>query len=172
MYATYARMMLSPFLVGLLYNPTKNHQILATILFCLGAITDYLDGYWARKFQATSDMGKFMDPIADKIITLSALVMLLYLQRIDPFLVILLLVRDIFIGGVRSIAAKDQTVIAAKNFGKWKTALQMVAIPTLMLKDTLPDMALQWGYYLLWSSVLLSLISAIQYTSGYFAQKK
>ena len=76
------------------------------------SITDYYDGYFARKYNAISNMGKFMDPVADKILVSSTLVMLLFLNRIDPYMVILILTRDTYIGGLRAIAAADQFVIA------------------------------------------------------------
>ena len=143
----------------------------AAILFMLGSLTDWLDGYLARKFQAESPMGKFMDPIADKILVLGALVMLLEMQRIDAIMVLLLLSRDIYIGGVRAVAATSNVIIAAKPFGKWKTALQMICIPMLFVHK--PELFFQLpidkiGLIGLWLSVGLSILSGIQYTYGFY----
>jgi len=99
----------------------------------LASVTDYFDGYFARKYQAVSNFGKFMDPIADKILVTSVLTMLLAMGKIDAWMVIIILARDNFIGGIRSVAAADQIVIDAKPAGKWKTAMQMVAIPIVIV---------------------------------------
>lgn len=146
-------------------------NIVAAGLFVLASITDYYDGYYARKYKAVSNMGKFMDPIADKILVTGVLVMLLYVQKIDPWMVILILSRDTFIGGIRAVAAADQVIIAAKPTGKWKTAMQMVGIPALMIGDieaytSIPY--IHWiGYGLLWISVILSILSGIEYYVAY-----
>lgn len=109
-----------------------------------------------------------MDPVADKILVSSVLIALLYLNRIDPWLVIILLARDTFIGGVRSIAAADQLILDAKPTGKWKTAFQMTGIVMVML-ETLPGAP--WfgdlGKVVLWLSVVLSLLSGYQYWKAY-----
>lgn len=115
-----------------------------------------------------------MDPVADKILVLAALIMLLQINFISPAVVILLLARDIFIGGVRSVAATENIIIAAKPFGKWKTALQMIAIPCLYLsaEPNFSDLNfLFFGNCILWISVILSLLSGAQYTLGYYKAK-
>jgi CDP-diacylglycerol--glycerol-3-phosphate 3-phosphatidyltransferase len=169
MWATYSRIVAGPILVLLLLWAHPWNGWFAAVLFILASITDWLDGFWARRYHAQSTMGQLMDPIADKILVLSAIVMLLDLDRVDPFMVFLLLSRDIFIGGLRSVAAANQVIIAAKPFGKWKTALQMTGIPCLLIGHPLFGIPLQqFGYALMWVSVLLSLISGTQYTWGYF----
>lgn len=169
MWATYARIVFAPFIVLILALPLENSGWIAAGLFILLSITDWLDGYWARIYQAESAMGKFMDPIADKILVVGALVMLLKMNRVDPLMVFIFLSRDTFIGGLRSVAAANNVIIAAKPFGKWKTALQMVAIPCCMINEPLGQIPLgQLGYGLLWISVILSLISGVDYTWGYY----
>ena len=114
-----------------------------------------------------------MDPIADKVLVLGTLLMLLDRGYVDPLMVFLLLARDLFIGGIRSVAAADQMIVAAKPFGKWKTAIQMIAIPCLLLDQ--PDIPLplaRVGYGLLWLSVLLSIVSGLQYTNGYLKARR
>ncbi len=145
---------------------------IAAVIFVIGSATDWLDGYLARKLKVESNMGKFMDPIADKIFVLAALLILLAMGRVDPFMVFLLVARDIFIGGIRAVAAANQVIISAKPFGKWKTASQMVAIPCLMIYDPVFGLPIpDFGYFLLWFSVILSVISGAEYTYGYFKPK-
>jgi CDP-diacylglycerol--glycerol-3-phosphate 3-phosphatidyltransferase len=173
MLLTYSRMVIAPFIMGLLMTNFTWAGWVAAILFTLGSLTDWFDGYLARKLGSESNMGKFMDPIADKILVLGAILILLAMGRVDPYMVFLLVGRDIFIGGIRSVAAANQVIIAAKPFGKWKTATQMVAIPCLMIYEPVLGLPLaDLGYFLLWFSVVLSLISGVEYTYGYFKMKE
>src|SRR6185312_4157250 len=169
MAATSIRFILSPFLFIVLFVDSPRMRVIAAVIFLVASLTDWLDGYWARKFHAESNMGRFMDPIADKILVLAALVVLLQLRRIDPFSLTIILARDLFIGGLRSVAAADQVIIAAKPAGKWKTALQMIAIPCMFVDVSCgPTTLLRLGQIGLWVSVVLCLWSAWQYTVGYF----
>lgn len=183
MQITLSRMFLMPFIVACLYPDQLIWNVTAAVLFILASITDYFDGYYARKWNAVSNEGKFMDPIADKVLVTGVLVMLLAMHRIDVFMVILILVRDTYIGGIRSVAAADQIIIAAKPAGKWKTALQMSAIPAVMVDNfqewiTNPVWAeySRWigkiGYGVLWISVILSITSGIEYYLGYQKEKR
>ena len=173
MIATSSRMAFAPILIIVLYIDLWWSGWTAAIVFIIASLTDWLDGYWARKYQAESPMGKLMDPIADKILVLGPLIMLLDLNRVDPFMVLILLTRDIFIGGLRSVAAANQVVIAAKPFGKWKTAFQMTAIPCILIYHPIFNLPIyEIGYYGLWVSALLSLISGVQYTHGYYRARK
>lgn len=168
-----SRIYMVPVIVALLYPNDLALNITAALLFIVGSITDYYDGYFARKFNATSNMGKFMDPIADKILVTSVLVMLVPSDRIDPLMVIIILARDTFIGGIRSVAAADQIIIDAKATGKWKTALQMVAIPAVMIDQKVFGIPFEKiGYWVLWISVILSVTSGFQYYWGYLKSKK
>lgn len=173
MWLTWARIAMSPVLVILLsFASTDWNGYIAAIVFTIASITDWFDGSLARKYQAETTMGKFMDPIADKVLVSSVLIMLLPMGRVDPVMVIILLVRDIFIGGIRSVAAADGVVISAKNTGKWKTGIQMVGIPALLIHNPIfgfPTHHL--GVTLLWISTVLSIISGFQYTSAYFEAK-
>jgi CDP-diacylglycerol--glycerol-3-phosphate 3-phosphatidyltransferase len=171
MIATYSRIAFAPFMFIVLID-WKWSGIVAAVLFALASITDWLDGYLARRLNATSNMGKLMDPIADKILVTIALIILLDMQRIDPFMVVLLLCRDTYIGGLRSVAATNQVIIDAKPFGKWKTALQMTAIPCIFIFDPIFNLPIyDIGYGLLWVSVLLSVLSAFQYAWEYYSKR-
>lgn len=173
MWITFSRMLMAPVIVALLYPNELWLNVTAAILFMLASITDYWDGYFARKFKAVSNMGKFMDPIADKVLVTSILVILIPSQKIDPLMVIIILARDTLIGGLRSVAAESQIIIDAKPAGKWKTALQMIAIPAVMIDQSVFGIHFEKiGYWTLWVSVVLSITSAIEYTLGYFKAKK
>ena len=175
-----SRVYVIPLLLLLMWPKTLLFNFLAALLFIAASITDYYDGYFARKYNAVSNLGKFMDPVTDKILVTSILIILVSLGKVDPYLVIILLTRDTFIGGIRSAAAADQVVIAAKASGKWKTGLQMSAIPAIMLSDfhlasyccsnlSATDwhsyvILIGWiGYFVLWFSVILSLVSGYEY---------
>jgi CDP-diacylglycerol--glycerol-3-phosphate 3-phosphatidyltransferase len=169
MQLTLSRMYILPFILVCLWPRELMWSIVAAGLFIIASITDYYDGYFARKYNAVSNMGKFMDPVSDKILVTSVLTAMIPLGVIDPYMVIILTIRDTLVGGLRAVAATDQVVIAAKTGGKWKTGIQMVGIPAAMLTP-LPeyfDYIPKLGYWLLWVSVVLSIVSGYQYYLAY-----
>lgn len=165
---TISRIVLAPLIIGLMWPNQLYWNIAAAVLFALASMTDWLDGYFARKYNSVSNFGKFMDPIADKILVTSVLAMLLSVGKIDAWMVIIILARDNFISGLRSVAAADAIIIAAKPAGKWKTAMQMIAIPLVIIGhlEFLPFLD-KIGYGVLWVSVILSITSAIEYYYAY-----
>jgi CDP-diacylglycerol--glycerol-3-phosphate 3-phosphatidyltransferase len=172
MIMTFARALAAPVIVAILMSGWSWAGWTAALVFILASLTDWLDGYLARRFKAESNMGRLMDPIADKILVLGAIVMLLAMGRVDPIMVFLFLARDTFIGGIRSVAAANNMVISAKPFGKWKTAVQMMAIPCLLIYEPIFSLPIaDIGYYGLWVSVCLSLISGAEYTIGYYKSR-
>jgi CDP-diacylglycerol--glycerol-3-phosphate 3-phosphatidyltransferase len=130
---TFARIVAIPFFVWLLDNPTPVRGFWASIVFTAAAITDMLDGYLARKLGVVSLLGKFLDPLADKLIVMAALVWMVPMRRIDAWVVVLLLAREISVTGLRGVAASEGVVISAGQEGKTKTALQMIGIVALLL---------------------------------------
>lgn len=173
MWITMSRILLTPVILATLYPQTLLWNVLSAALFIIASTTDGFDGYYARKFNVVSVFGQFMDPIADKILVTSVLVLLAFLQKIDPYMVIIILARDTFIGGIRSIAATEKIVISAKPAGKWKTALQMVAIPAVMIGEVWAGIPFdKIGYWALWISVILSVISGVEYYLGYLKSRK
>lgn len=165
-------MAVCPIIVGLMGLEAHIWGWVTALLFIAASITDWFDGYFARKFNATSTMGKFMDPIADKVLVATVLIMLIPSGRVGPLLVLLLLVRDILIGGVRSVAAADRVIIDAKAAGKWKTGMQMIGIPAILIHTPLFGIPIyEIGLLLLWVSVILSLISGYQYMRMYYLSK-
>ncbi len=165
---TLSRIAMTPLISVAIYWGDELGELAAATLFIIGAITDYYDGYFARIWNVESNFGRLMDPVADKILVSVTLIMLLPIRKIDPAMVSLLLTRDLIIGGVRAAAAADHLVIAAKPFGKWKTGLQLSCIPMILLNRPLFDIPFPTiGYWGLWISVILSLISGIQYCLQY-----
>jgi CDP-diacylglycerol--glycerol-3-phosphate 3-phosphatidyltransferase len=172
LWITYSRIAAVPLLLYFLYPNQLNMNVAAAILFIIASASDYFDGYFARKFNAVSVMGQFMDPIADKILVTSALVILIPSGKIDAMMVIIILARDTFIGGLRSVAAAEQIIIAAKPQGKWKTALQMGAIPAVMIGETWLTIPFEKvGYWILWISVILSITSGVEYYVSYLKSR-
>lgn len=175
MQLTILRMILVlPILFCLMTSHAELHFI-AALIFIFAGITDYYDGYFARKYNAVTSMGKFMDPIADKILVTSVLTLLIPVGKIDPYMVILISARDTFVGGIRAVAATDNLIIDAKPTGKWKAALQMGAIPALMIGDyiSLPQFSVEKiAYFVLWICVALSLKSGLDYYLSYKASRK
>jgi len=171
---TMSRIFAVPVIVAMMWPNTLPWNITAAVCFILASLTDYYDGYYARKYGVVSNFGKFMDPIADKILVTSVLAMLLAQGKIDAWMVIIILARDNFIGGIRSVAAADQIIIAAKPAGKWKTAMQMVAIPIVIIGNMEPYLPYldKIGYGVLWISVILSITSGIEYYFGYLKSRK
>ncbi len=170
---TMARIVAIPFFTWLLDVPTPVRGFWACIVFTVAAITDVLDGYLARKLGVVSVLGKFLDPLADKLIVMAALVWLVPMGRIAAWVVVLLLAREISVTGLRSVAASEGVVISAGREGKMKTALQMIGIITLVLGFPyhisygvidlgVVDMV-HVGRTLVYLSLLFSFASAAQY---------
>lgn len=166
---TLLRILFVPVIVGLLFLRTDNWDLAAAILFGMASITDYLDGYFARLQKLETIYGKLMDPLADKFLVASSLIMLQELGRIHPVVVILLICRELAITGLRALASAEGVVIPASGSAKWKTATQMVAIPFIMAKSALFEIPLYTpGMVLLYISLGISLWSAIAYVLDFF----
>ena len=173
MWITWFRMWLVPVIVAMMMPNQLFWNVFAAILFMVAGVSDYYDGYFARKYNVISNLGKVMDPIADKILVSSILVMLIPMGRIEPLMVVVILARDTFIGGIRSAAAADGIVIEAKATGKWKTFIQMVALPAVMIGEPLLGIPFQIiGYWVLWGTVILSMTSGVEYYWGYLKSRK
>lgn len=130
---TFARIACIPILVLTLLKDTPAMSLIAALIFSLASITDWLDGYLARRLDLVTVMGKFLDPLADKLIVMAALIMMIPLDRVPAWAVFLLIAREVIVTGLRSVASSEGIVIAASNLGKYKTIFQMVAIIVLLL---------------------------------------
>ncbi len=127
------RMILVPFFVLAILWPFPHHFLVALALFGVASYTDHLDGMLARKNNQITDFGKFMDPLADKILVISALVCFVSLNLCDVWLVLLIIAREFMVTSIRLVAAGKGSVIAANNWGKIKTVSQIVAICVILL---------------------------------------
>jgi len=130
---TMARIACVPVIVVLLFSDSRQMGFWAALIFSLASITDWVDGYLARKWEIVTVMGKFLDPLADKLIVMAAMIMLIPLQRIPAWAVFLIIARETLVTGLRSVASSEGIVIAASNLGKYKTIFQMVALIALLL---------------------------------------
>lgn len=152
-----------PGLAGLVADGTISQNVLnwcALAVFIIASMTDFLDGYIARKYNMISNFGKFMDPLADKLLVCSALICLLALGRINVFLVLIIIARDFIISGFRLVASDKGVVIAANMWGKVKTTMQMVMIGFMI--PNLP--LLHWICVILsWVVLFLTVYSLMDY---------
>jgi len=131
-------------------------DILAGTVFILAALTDTADGYIARKKGMVTNLGKFIDPVADKILVMAALISLVELQRIPAWIVVVILSRDLIVTGVRMVVAAEGVVIAASRGGKVKTVFQIVAISMLIFN-------LPFGIQVMWIAMILTVWSGMDY---------
>ncbi len=168
---TSIRIILVPVVLLFIWLNTPVMRLWSWIFYTVATVTDFFDGYLARKSGAVSVSGKLLDPLADKFIVNLTLVLLVSMQEISAWPVIIILAREFYIFGIRSLAMEHDLVIAADIWGKTKTMLQMFALPFFMInqKTLLALVNIDWdpsgvGYLLIWSSIVFSLISAFTYT--------
>lgn len=166
---TALRIAFVPIIVVCLFEDSPRAGFFAALFFGIAAITDYFDGYYARTHQAITIIGKLLDPLADKFLVVSALIMLMHLGRIHPIIVILLVCRELAITGLRAIASAEGIIIGASRLAKWKTTFQMSAIPMLMLHEAYYGIPFQkLGTICILLSLLISLWSAKDYLADFF----
>lgn len=160
---TIARMIIVPFLVIFLltgWGGEANRYISLT-LFVVASVTDWFDGYLARKNNLVTNFGKFMDPLADKLLVCSAMICMIDLKRLPAWFIIIIIAREFIISGFRLIAAENGIVIAANYWGKFKTASQMIMIILLILHFDGIFVILEQIF--IWLSLALTIISLITY---------
>lgn len=165
---TVLRIIMVPFFMLFLMADHTNTAFItiALILFAVASLTDTLDGYIARKYSMITNFGKFMDPLADKMLTTSAFLALMSFGRASAWAVMLILTREFIVAGIRQIAAGDGTVIAASIWGKMKTVFQMVAIiaAIILLYPVCPEnTAALITDILVWLSAVVTVISGADY---------
>jgi len=168
---TWLRIVLIPLFVGIFYFERSwvslpNQNLVATVIFTGAAITDWLDGWLARRLNQTSAFGAFLDPVADKLMVAAALIVLLQLGRIDAIVTLIIIGREITISALREWMAQigASQSIAVSMLGKIKTAAQMIAIPMLLYDDPVWFFDPQiWGTALIYIAAALTLISMFYY---------
>jgi CDP-diacylglycerol--glycerol-3-phosphate 3-phosphatidyltransferase len=166
---TWARIVAIPLIIGVYYLnfdlQTKN--LIATVLFVVFALTDWLDGYLARKLNQTSAFGAFLDPVADKILVCASLLILVHLTRVDVFVALIIIGREIAISALREWMAQigASKSVAVHMIGKLKTVAQMVAIPFLLFDGRLFGIidTMLWGTWLIWIAAIMTIWSMIYY---------
>ena len=154
---TLSRMIIVPFFLVAVYFE-KDSQVLpiSAIIFAVASFTDFLDGYLARKYNLITDFGKFMDPLADKVLVVAALAVLVEMNLIPAWMIVLIITREYAVSILRAIAANTGQVIAASQGGKAKTVSQIIAVLMLLLN-------IKYGIYVMWIAVILTFVSGMDY---------
>ncbi|MDH4050590.1 MAG: CDP-diacylglycerol--glycerol-3-phosphate 3-phosphatidyltransferase [Rubrivivax sp.] len=166
---TWARIVAIPLIVGVFYLPldAASRNLVATVMFIVFALTDWADGYLARRLNQTSSFGAFLDPVADKFLVCASLLVLVHLARADVFVALIIIGREIAISALREWMAQigASRSVAVHVLGKLKTTVQMVAIPFLLYDGSLfgvVDTRL-WGTALIWLAAVLTVWSMVYY---------
>jgi len=168
---TWLRIIMIPLVIGVFYAPQTwlsgwHQNLIATILFIAAAITDWLDGYLARRLNQISAFGAFLDPVADKLMIAAALIVLVWLQRADAIIAVVIIGREIAISAMREWMAKigKSKSVAVNLLGKVKTISQMIAVPMLLYHDPIGPLDTQRiGTWLIFIAAILTLVSMLNY---------
>lgn len=145
-------------------HPISIHQFIGAIIFIIASITDYVDGYIARKYSLITNMGKFLDPLADKLLVSTALIVMVELQMLPAWMVIIIISREFIVTGLRLLAVEQGEVIAAGWLGKLKTTFQMLGMSWLLLGNPIFNgFDIDFGMVVMWLAVALTIISGIEY---------
>jgi CDP-diacylglycerol---glycerol-3-phosphate 3-phosphatidyltransferase len=153
-----------PVLFGLLFSPGPQMSLIIAVLFIAAALTDLLDGYIARKYQIVTTMGKFLDPIADKLIVNTGMILMIPIGRIPAWIVAIIIIRDFAVDGIRNIASSEGMIIQASPLGKRKMLCQIFAISALMIHYPFFGVdAHAVGMIILYIALILTVTSGIEY---------
>lgn len=163
------RILLTPIVVALLYFPGPIVCIIAVLIFIFASITDWLDGYIARHSNMVTSIGKFLDPLADKLLICSVLIMFVKLSWAPAWVVIVIICRELVVTGLRAIAIDEGIILSADRFGKAKTVLQMCAIVPITLHYPIFGMEI-WpiGEYVLYAAMIVAIYSGFNYCLKFF----
>jgi CDP-diacylglycerol---glycerol-3-phosphate 3-phosphatidyltransferase len=178
-FLTLSRILVVPPMAIILTSTSRSAGFLAAALFAIASFTDWLDGYLARRLEIITVLGKFLDPIADKLLVMAALIMIIPYERVPAWMVLVILSREIIITGLRGIASSEGIVIAASNLGKYKTIFQIVAIIGLLLHyDYYWFFGVQSsffyvnmhnvGMFYLWIAIIITIWSGVDYLVRFF----
>jgi cardiolipin synthase len=167
---TFSRILAIPVVVALLLLPAPHGNWLAFSVFAFAAVTDFFDGYLARAWHQQSAFGRFLDPIADKLLVAAVLLMLVAAEHIQGLTILpaaVILCREILVSGLREFLAEARVSMPVTFLAKWKTVIQMVALGFLLVGDVGPDFGplstLEVGVYGLWGAAILTLITGYDY---------
>ena len=167
---TLFRIIIVPVLIViLLYSDNEASSLFAAALFAIAAFTDWLDGYIARKKNIITSFGKFLDPLADKILVSTTLIMLLSLDRVPAWIVAVIIAREVAVTGLRIAIAREGIIIEASKLAKYKTAFQLLATESLLIHYTYFDISFQLvGMALLWCALVITIWSGLVYFIKFF----
>jgi len=161
---TLSRIILIPVFMFTVYL----HPLFGAFIFSIASLTDFLDGYLARRSGDITKFGIILDPIADKFLVISALIVLVDMERLAAWIAITIIVREFLVTGLRVVALSKDIVIPAEMGGKIKTTIQIIAILCLILGRSIFDIDLyDLGLVLIWAALFLSIISGVQYTISF-----
>ena len=158
-YLTYFRIVVIPLLIVAFYLPGRWTDIFCAGLFLLASLTDWLDGYVARLWNVQTNIGRFLDPIADKLLVATALVLLVAVDRADALPAIAIVCREILVSGLREFLAEIRVSVPVSRLAKWKTGVQMTAIFCLLLGSPVAML----GEFMLWLAAILTLVTGYAY---------
>lgn len=161
---TFFRISAVPLLIILMLSGSRWSGFFAALVFAVAAITDYFDGYIARRFKLVSNLGKIMDPLADKLLVSSAFIMMIPLGRVPAWVVCVIIGRELAVTGLRNIISEKGQDVSASNLGKWKTGCQIAAIIPLLLHY--PYFGIEFhaiGYVLMWLALAVTVWSGVDY---------
>ena len=166
---TLARIVVIPLIVVLLFFPGKVPSFFAALLYLLAALTDIVDGYLARRMKIVTRLGRFLDPLADKLLLTSALIMLIGLNRAPTWMVTIIIGREIAVTGLRGIAVTENIIISASRLGKYKALAQSIATNLLILHyDYLSLPIEKLGMIFLWIALVMTVWSGVDYFVRFF----
>ena len=166
---TIVRIILVPIFLVILLTEMQNKEIIAVIIFLVAAISDALDGYIARKYNQITDLGKFLDPLADKLLIACALLALVHLGKVEPWVAAVIILREIVIAAFRFYFLVKDAAFSASWMAKQKTAFQNISIAFIIVSEKLPfeEYFFSIGTGLLYVAVFLTIYSAIEYFVKY-----
>jgi CDP-diacylglycerol--glycerol-3-phosphate 3-phosphatidyltransferase len=166
-YLTLGRICLVPLVVGFLISTDVIHSLVAAILFGAAALTDWLDGLLARRRRQVTTLGKLLDPVADKLLVAAALISLVQVGRVEAWIVVVIIGRELAVTSLRGVSAAQGVIVAASDLAKYKTVAQYVAITLLILEKNVPvGMQAEYVYAsrgMLWAALTLTVVSGIDY---------
>ncbi|MEW6410273.1 MAG: CDP-diacylglycerol--glycerol-3-phosphate 3-phosphatidyltransferase [Nitrospirota bacterium] len=168
---TLIRILIIPLFILLLLSPTPEKEFLAAVIFSIASLTDWLDGFIARKSSKVTKLGMILDPIADKLLIAAALILLVDMLRIPAWMAVVIIGRELAVSGLRAVALSKDIVIPAESGGKYKMVTQIVAVLFLLLGYEIYGISfLTIGMIALWISMIFGIISGIGYFVSFWRQ--
>lgn len=164
---TIVRILAIPIILLLLFSPGRVYQVITAFLFLLVAMTDTLDGYFARRRGMVTTLGQFLDPLADKLLIVTALIALILARGIPLWMVVVIVGREIAVTGLRAIAVSQNVIISPSTLGKYKTVFEVASI-TLLIYNGSSISIYQVGIGLLWVALTLAVLSGFDYFRKFF----